>query len=361
MNSISFRGRPRVWLLLIALFANQVRTPDRALALLDDTMSDASAVDAAGPRWESFSVSSAKSRISPEQNGMAVELVAGDHASFSRAADMHPAPSALLCTFNVSVSGIGPERIASQVFRLGWDFSNSNADESDARTYAALGLVAGDADGFQLREVVSGRVSATFHGTQAISWVVNHTRQAMSYDAPNGKVESIGKDRMDAWVGRERVFDDVLVSNPKGRLTDLKWVWNRGSGVTRFERFEIRSLEEAGQAGATPAELAGSLDGAPQPSDGSIALERPTPNPFSGAMRFAYAIPAGKSPVDIGVFDVAGRRVRLLARGPQSAGQYEVRWDGVGDDGKRVKQGVYFLRASIGASSKVSRIIYLPN
>jgi len=39
----------------------------------------------------------------------------------------------------------------------------------------------------------------------------------------------------------------------------------------------------------------------------------------------------------------------------------EVRWDGFGDDGKRVKQGVYFLRASIGASSKVSRIVYLPN
>lgn len=362
MISYSFAGRPRVWLLLIALFATQSRTPATALALVEDSIGETAATEAAGARWEALAVSSARSRIAAEPTGMVVELASGDRASFSRAADMSPAPSAVLCTFNVSMSDIGGDRITSQVFRLGWDFSNSNADEPDVRTYAALGLVASEADAFQLRDLVSSRVSGTFRGTQAVSWVVNNSGRSMSYDAPNGNVEAVGNDRMDVWVGRERVFDDVLVTHPGGRLTDLKWVWTRGSGQTRFDRFEIRPLPEASGAGAQPAGgPVASLEGAPQPADGSIALERPTPNPFSHSMRFAYAIPAGSSLVDIGIFDVAGRRVRLLARGPQSAGQYEVRWDGLGDEGKRMKQGVYFLRASIGASSRVSRIVYLPN
>ena len=360
MISLSFPGRPRAWLgALVALLATLAMTPARA-DIVDDA--DDGAANASAARWEAFSVSSAKSRIAAEPHGMVVELAAGDRAAFSRAADLNPAPGAILCTFNVSVSGIGAERIASQAFRMGWDFSNSNADEPDARTYAALGLVASEASAFQLRDLVNGRVSATYRGTQAVSWVVNNSGRAMSYDAPNGKAELVGNDRMDVWVGRDRVFDELLVTNPSGRFTDLKWVWSRGSGTTHFERFDVRALQEASSGtGAVASASSSSFEGVPQPSDGSIALERPTPNPFSRAMRFAYAIPAGKSVVDIGVFDVAGRRVRLLARGPQVAGQYEVRWDGLGDDGSRVKQGVYFLRASIGASSRVSRIVYLPN
>jgi hypothetical protein len=360
MISLSFPCRPRGWLgALVALLATLAMTPARA-DIVDDAIDDGAAA-ASAARWEAFAVSSAKSRIAAEPHGIVVELANGDRATFSRAADMNLSAGAILCTFNVSMSGVGAERITSQAFRMGWDFSNSNNDEPDARTYAALGLVASEADAFQLRDLVGGRVGATYRGTQAVSWVVNNSGQALSYDAPNGMVERVGNDRMDVWVGRDRVFDDLLVTNPAGRITDLKWVWSRGSGRARFDRFEVRALQEASSSGASVASAQSGSEGAPQPSDGSIALERPTPNPFSRAMRFAYAIPAGRSPVDIGVFDVAGRRVRLLARGPQVAGQYEVRWDGLGDDGKRVKQGVYFLRASIGASSRVSRIVYLPN
>jgi FlgD Ig-like domain len=362
MISLSFPSRPRAWLgALVALLAAFAVMPARAGVLVEDALDDAAAADASAARWEALAVSSAKSRITGEARTMTVELAAGDRASFSRSAAMSPAPNAILCTFNVGVSGIGGERTTQQVFRMGWDFGNANGDEPDARTYAALGLVASEGDGFQLRDLVNGRVGATYHGTQAVSWVVNHSGSAMTYDAPNGKTERVGRERMDVWVGRDRVFDDILVTNANGRIADLKWVWSRGSGTTRFDHFEIRTLDEAAMASAAGSASVATLAGGPPPSDGSIALERPTPNPFSAAMRFAYAIPGAATPVDIGVFDVAGRRVRGLAHGPHGAGQYEVRWDGLGDDGKRVKQGVYFLRASIGASSRVSRIVYLPN
>jgi flagellar hook assembly protein FlgD len=90
-----------------------------------------------------------------------------------------------------------------------------------------------------------------------------------------------------------------------------------------------------------------------------LELYRPSPNPFERTTRFAYAITAGTEQVDIGVFDLAGRRIRSLAQGPRSVGRYEVAWDGRTDSGSRVRNGVYFLRASMGTELRVARITYL--
>ena len=226
-----------------------------------------------------------------------------------------------------------------------------------------IGLTATAEHGFQIRDLVSGAVSKAFTGTQAVTWAVNNSGHAIRYAAPNGAVEVVGDDRMDVWVGRERVFDEILATHPEGRITDLKWFWSQGSGVTRFDHFELRTLDPVGDGSPGGAAVASGSpaadDAGAAASDRSIALERPTPNPFSSTMRFAYSIPSGAAAVDIGLFDLAGRRVRSLARGSQVAGQYEVRWDGLGDDGKRVKHGVYFLRAEVGSARRVSRVVYL--
>ncbi|TMQ68911.1 MAG: hypothetical protein E6K80_13415 [Candidatus Eisenbacteria bacterium] len=363
MITLSSPRRFRVWLgPLAALAIALCGAPARALVLVEDAIGEGGTAESASARWEALAVSSARSHIGNEGGGLTVDLAAGDRASFSRAADLSPTPSTVLCTFNVAVSAIAQDRSSTQVFRMGWDFGTSNADEPDARTYVALGLQASEGEGFQLRDMVGGRVSAIFHGTQAVTWAANNSGRPLLYTAPDGRVESIGNDRMDVWVGREKVFDDILAVTPAGRITDLKWFWGHGSGTTRLDRFEIRTLEETSASGAAVAAAEpATLDPMPEPADGSIALDRPAPNPFSGAMRFAYAIPGHGTAVDIGVFDIAGRRARTLARGREDAGLYQVRWDGLGDDGKRVKQGVYFLRASIGATSRVSRVVYLSN
>jgi flagellar hook assembly protein FlgD len=76
-------------------------------------------------------------------------------------------------------------------------------------------------------------------------------------------------------------------------------------------------------------------------------------------VRYAYEIPSGSARVEVGVFDVAGRQIRSLVRGTQSTGRYEVIWDGRNDQGARVKGAVYFLRASVGPTSRVSRLVFL--
>ena len=97
----------------------------------------------------------------------------------------------------------------------------------------------------------------------------------------------------------------------------------------------------------------------PAPATNELALYRPTPNPFEHTVRFAYAVARNDERVEIGMYDVAGRRVRTLATGAQSAGRYEVSWDGRADDGVRTQAGVYFLRSAVGSNSQVVRVVYL--
>jgi flagellar hook assembly protein FlgD len=63
--------------------------------------------------------------------------------------------------------------------------------------------------------------------------------------------------------------------------------------------------------------------------------------------------------VQIGIFDVTGRKVRNLADRVFPAGEQELRWDGTDDAGNKVARGVYFVRSS--TQPKAGRIIVLNN
>ena len=78
------------------------------------------------------------------------------------------------------------------------------------------------------------------------------------------------------------------------------------------------------------------------------------PNPFRGAAGLSFTLPVATH-VDIGVFDVSGRRLRTLTRQPWGAGRHELRWDGRDDGGQRVGAGLYFLRMQTEGSARVVR------
>ena len=317
-----------------------------------------------GGQWDSFGASSARSTLTSATHSMGVFSAPGDAVSLSRTTDFSATPVAVLCTFNLALSGVGRGRISDQVLRLGSNFGTVNVDESDANTYARLGIEpAGPQGGFRLRDLVAGRSSPTYAGTQAITWALNHSGRTLSYPGPGGATESIGNHRMDVWVGRTKVFDDIAVTNPMISITDLKWFWGSGSGTTTFGYFQVATLPalDEGQG------MAASPVVGPEPSSevsapsesGSLQLYRPTPNPFGRTMRFAYAIEGHAERADIGMYDIAGRRIRTFVSGLQGVGRYEVSWDGRADDGIRARAGVYFLRAAVGPTTRVARVVYL--
>jgi hypothetical protein len=63
--------------------------------------------------------------------------------------------------------------------------------------------------------------------------------------------------------------------------------------------------------------------------------------------------------VQVNVYDVAGRKVRLLADRNFEAGEQTLVWDGTDDNGRKVARGVYFVRSS--TQEGAGRIVVLGN
>jgi hypothetical protein len=86
---------------------------------------------------------------------------------------------------------------------------------------------------------------------------------------------------------------------------------------------------------------------------GAFALSPGMPNPFRTALGFSVVLPA-PSDLEVGVFDLGGRRVTTLHRGVAAAGQHAFQWDGRDANGAKVRGGVYFVRAR-AAGQLISR------
>jgi hypothetical protein len=80
-----------------------------------------------------------------------------------------------------------------------------------------------------------------------------------------------------------------------------------------------------------------------------------SPNPARSQARVIVALPeAGEARVE--VFDIAGRRVATVANGWLPAGVHRLRWNGADDRGRVSGGGVYFVRVTAGAATRVERL-----
>jgi hypothetical protein len=68
---------------------------------------------------------------------------------------------------------------------------------------------------------------------------------------------------------------------------------------------------------------------------------------------------AENAPATLVVYDVAGRTVRELVRGPVAPGRHEHTWDGRDLRGERVGSGVYFVQLRVGARSLSEKLVVL--
>jgi len=65
------------------------------------------------------------------------------------------------------------------------------------------------------------------------------------------------------------------------------------------------------------------------------------PNPFHPYTTLRFSL-AADGPVDLAIYDVAGRRVKTLIHSPLKAGSHEVVWDGTNEVNKELPAGVYW-------------------
>lgn len=89
----------------------------------------------------------------------------------------------------------------------------------------------------------------------------------------------------------------------------------------------------------------------------SAALDRVTPNPFGGQVKLRLTL-ARPGPVEIVIYDVLGRAVRVLAKGAWlTAGEHTLSWDGRRDGGAACTAGVYFVGAHVEGRVFMSRVV----
>lgn len=91
---------------------------------------------------------------------------------------------------------------------------------------------------------------------------------------------------------------------------------------------------------------------------GVLALRHVYPNPFNPAATISFSL-AADGPVELSIYDVNGRLVRALLRGPLPAGEHDVRWNGEDEHGSEVASGIYLLRLLSGGEERHRRMTLL--
>jgi hypothetical protein len=119
---------------------------------------------------------------------------------------------------------------------------------------------------------------------------------------------------------------------------------------------------DARRTGSTePIDVLG-VEPALQSAPRTLELAAPHPNPAHGELQFALGVPIeqGGAAYELAIYDLAGRRVRVIAHGHASAGRSTVRWDTRDADGARLPGGIYLVRLSTGAQTQTRKVVVLP-
>jgi hypothetical protein len=92
---------------------------------------------------------------------------------------------------------------------------------------------------------------------------------------------------------------------------------------------------------------------------GAIELSPALPNPATRRMQLHYGVPAelDGARLELAVYDLSGRLVRVLERGTARAGRHSVQWNLRGGSGARVEGGVYFVRMSLGRERRIQKLV----
>lgn len=100
-------------------------------------------------------------------------------------------------------------------------------------------------------------------------------------------------------------------------------------------------------------------DAAPFPAGTNSPMQRlASTNPLRRGATIAFALAQGGK-VRAEVFDVAGRRVRVLHDGELIPGHHEWPWNGLSDGGSSVAAGLYVIRVETEAGVATRKLVVL--
>ncbi len=134
-------------------------------------------------------------------------------------------------------------------------------------------------------------------------------------------------------------------------------------GITAIEREYLAEVlefleltEDERQAYETVAGLLPGAAGVPS----AFRLEQNYPNPFNPSTSISYRIPDNyQGAVQLTIYDLRGREVRMLVNEVQRESNYAAFWDGTDNHGNAVPSGVYLYRLRAGQYLASRKMILL--
>lgn len=99
-----------------------------------------------------------------------------------------------------------------------------------------------------------------------------------------------------------------------------------------------------------------SLTGVSDGTSAALRVDQNYPNPFTAGTSISYDLAADRFVTAV-VYDVKGREVRTLVDSSRETGPHVVFWNGLNDRGRRMSQGVYFLRLRAGDEERSVRML----
>jgi hypothetical protein len=82
------------------------------------------------------------------------------------------------------------------------------------------------------------------------------------------------------------------------------------------------------------------------------------PNPFVQLTHIEYGVPRSMQ-VNISIYNAAGQRVSTLVDETKAPGFHMVNWTGVDDLGRRLSEGVYFMRMTTDELTDTKKVIFI--
>lgn len=98
--------------------------------------------------------------------------------------------------------------------------------------------------------------------------------------------------------------------------------------------------------------------GVSDPTPSYVRLEQNMPNPFNASTVIHFTIPQ-RAHVLVTIYDVMGRRIRVLEDVTRDAGQHQLDWDGRDDHGTPAASGVYFYRLTTLGQTRAKKMVLL--
>ena len=82
------------------------------------------------------------------------------------------------------------------------------------------------------------------------------------------------------------------------------------------------------------------------------------PNPFNPSAIITFSIPE-ESNVNLTIYDLLGKEIRVLVNTKNNRGTFKVSWDGTNNIGQKVASGTYLYRIKAGDFSQTKKIVLM--